>query len=70
MRKNLDPPPEKLVDSTLFWLSVLRAARRAEDTLLETIARRSLAALGTRVVFNDEHPDWPHINDGGRSDAR
>ena len=69
MRNNLDLPPEKLVDSTLFWLSVLRAARRSEDTLLESIARRRLAALGTKVVFNDEHPDWPRTNDGGRADA-
>jgi hypothetical protein len=69
MRNNLDLPPEKLVDSTLFWLSVLRAARQSEDTLLESVARRRLAALGTRVVFNSERPDWPHINDGGRTDA-
>jgi hypothetical protein len=69
MRNNLDLPPEKLVDSTLFWLSVLRAARQSGDALLESVARRRLAALGTRVVFDSEHSDWPHTNDGGRTDA-
>jgi hypothetical protein len=51
-----DPPPDDVTGSALFWLSVLRCARRGRDALIEGIARRRLATLGTRVVFDSEQP--------------
>lgn len=49
-----DATPPGLESSPLYWLAVLRSARTSGDSLLESLARRRLAALGCRVVFDSE----------------
>jgi hypothetical protein len=46
--------PPDLDASPLFWLALLRSARNSGDRLLEGHARRKLASLGVRVVFDSE----------------
>jgi hypothetical protein len=48
--------PDDLAESPLYLLAVLRSARQAKDRALECLARRQLAKLGVRVVFDDELP--------------
>ena len=50
------PPPPPLAESPLYLLAVLHAARKSRDVALEQVTRHKLAALGVRVVFDDEPP--------------
>jgi hypothetical protein len=65
MPTETDPPPN-LSDGPLYWLAVLRSARTSGDALLESDARKRLAALGVRVVF-DDRTDAPPTKGGGRA---
>jgi hypothetical protein len=47
-------PPAKLIDSPLYLLAALLAARRSKDWALERITRGRLDALGISVTFEDE----------------
>jgi|YNPBryunderm2012_1023409.scaffolds.fasta_scaffold08836_2 hypothetical protein len=64
-RRFYDPPSDRLIYSTYFWLSVLRSSRLSQDYLLEQVARRRLTDLGARVVFDSEQTP----NQGGHGDA-
>ena len=62
-RRSSDPPPDRLFNSAYFWLSVLRSSRLSRDCLLEQLARRRLADLGARVVFDSEQkPENDHTD--------
>jgi hypothetical protein len=59
-----DPRPTDLP----FLFCMLLAARKAQDVMLESLARDWLAEVGVHVVFANELPDAPETK-GGRADG-
>lgn len=57
---------------TLFWLSVLDAARRVGDRMLEQRARDELVRRGVRIVYQptDERPHGRKTDKGATDDRQ